>query len=62
MHFCPSILRSIKRTLAGRTGVIIAHRLKTVQRADLILILEEGKVIEFGPRQTLAENPSSRFF
>ncbi len=54
--------RAVERLFAGRTGVIIAHRLRTVQRADLILILENGKVAEFGPRQALAEDPSSRFF
>jgi ATP-binding cassette subfamily B protein len=46
---------------AGRTGVIIAHRLRTVQRADDILILEAGRVVEFGPRAALAADPQSRF-
>jgi ATP-binding cassette subfamily B protein len=41
--------------------LIIAHRLKTVQRADKIMILENGKILEFGDRQTLALDPSSRF-
>jgi ATP-binding cassette subfamily B protein len=41
--------------------VVIAHRLKTVQRADDILILEEGRVVEYGPRLRLAADPNSRF-
>ena len=45
----------------GRTGIIIAHRLKTVQRADDILILEDGRVVEYGPRLALAADPRSRF-
>jgi ATP-binding cassette, subfamily B, bacterial len=53
--------RAVDRLFAGRTGVVIAHRLKTVQRADDILILEEGRVVEYGPREALAADPSSRF-
>jgi ATP-binding cassette, subfamily B, bacterial len=44
-----------------RTAIIIAHRLSTVQRADDILILEDGCVVEFGERARLAADPSSRF-
>jgi len=54
--------RAIDRLLAGRTGIIIAHRLRTVQRADDILILEDGRVVEFGPRAALAADASSRFY
>ena len=53
--------RAIDRLLAGRTAIVIAHRLHTVSRADDILILEEGRVVEFGPRQQLADDPASRF-
>ncbi len=53
--------RAVDRLLAGRTGIIIAHRLHTVQRADDILILEEGRVVEYGPRAQLAADPTSRF-
>jgi ABC-type multidrug transport system fused ATPase/permease subunit len=47
---------------AGRTGVVIAHRLKTVQRADEILILENGSLVEYGARQRLAADSSSRYY
>ena len=53
--------RAIDTLLTGRTGIIIAHRLATVQRADTIMILEQGKCCEYGPRATLAHNPDSRF-
>lgn len=56
--------RAIDRLLHGgkpRTAIIIAHRLHTLQRADDILILHEGRVIEFGPRTALAADPDSRF-
>jgi ATP-binding cassette subfamily B protein len=53
--------RATARLLKGRTGIIIAHRLHTVQKADMILILEEGSVQEFGLRQDLLADPASRF-
>ncbi len=55
------IERTVDRLLIGRTGVIIAHRLATVQRADQILILENGRTIEYGSRENLANDPNSRF-
>ena len=56
------IERAIGRLLENRTAIVIAHRLKTIQRADQILILERGKVVEYGDRATLEQNPHSRFF
>ncbi|MEM7032035.1 MAG: ABC transporter ATP-binding protein [Chloroflexota bacterium] len=56
------IERAIDQLLANRTAIIIAHRLTTVQRADQILVLEAGKIAEYGPRTTLAQNPDSHFF
>jgi ATP-binding cassette subfamily B protein/ATP-binding cassette subfamily C protein len=53
--------RAVDRLLQGRTGIIIAHRLATVQRADQILILENGRIIEYGSRENLANDPNSRF-
>jgi len=44
-----------------RTGIVIAHRLGTVRRADEILILEDGQIAEYGPRSELERDPSSRF-
>ncbi len=52
---------AVDRLLGGRTGIVIAHRLATVARADTILILEEGRVVEYGPRAALAADPDSRF-
>ncbi|GAC1356338.1 MAG: ABC transporter ATP-binding protein [Herpetosiphon sp.] len=53
--------RAIKKLLQGRTAIIIAHRLTTVQRADEILILDHGRVVEYGSREALAQNATSRF-
>jgi ATP-binding cassette subfamily B protein len=54
--------QAIDRLLRDRTSIIIAHRLATVQRADDILILENGRVRELGPRAALAADPASRFY
>jgi ATP-binding cassette subfamily B protein/ATP-binding cassette subfamily C protein len=54
--------RAIGRLLRGRTAIVIAHRLATVQRVDEILILEEGRIAEHGDRQRLANDPASRFY
>lgn len=56
---------ALNRLLAGahgsRTCIIIAHRLATVQRADEIMILDEGRILEYGKRSALAADPTSRF-
>ncbi len=52
---------ALARLLAGRTGIIVAHRLATIDFADDILVLEEGRVREYGPRVALAADPDSRF-
>lgn len=44
-----------------RTAIIIAHRLATVQRADQILILDQGEIAEYGQREELLRDPDSRF-
>jgi ATP-binding cassette, subfamily B, bacterial len=53
--------RAVDRLLVNRTGIIIAHRLHTVHRADEILILEEGAAVEHGERTRLQRDPESRF-
>jgi len=55
------IERAVDRLLAGRTGIIIAHRLATVQRTDTILILDDGRIAEYGPQAELVGDPHSRF-
>ena len=52
---------ALGRLLDGRTGIIVAHRLATVAYADDILVLEDGRVREHGPRLALAADPTSRF-
>ncbi len=47
--------------LHGRTGIIIAHRLQTLERVDQILILEQGQILEYGSRIALSEDQNSRY-
>ena len=53
--------QAVDRLLRERSGIIIAHRLETVFRADVIMILENGCVAEYGPREQLINDPDSRF-
>ena len=53
--------RAFARLLEGRTGIIVAHRLSTFALADDILVLEDGSVLEHGPRLALAADPDSRY-
>lgn len=50
-----------ERALAGRTVVIIAHRLATLDRVDEVLVLERGQAVEHGRRADLVADPDSRF-
>ena len=49
------IQASMASLLAGRTTFVIAHRLSTIRRADLILLMDEGRVIERGTHQQLMQ-------
>jgi ABC-type multidrug transport system fused ATPase/permease subunit len=55
------IEQAIERLFAGRTAIVIAHRLATIQRVDDILIIEDGHIIEQGEREMLARDARSRF-
>jgi ATP-binding cassette subfamily B protein len=56
------IERAVDRLIQGRTAIVIAHRLATVQRADQIMILEGGRIREYGPRAALAGDPDSHYY
>ncbi|MEI4801814.1 ATP-binding cassette domain-containing protein [Bacillus sp. NPDC077411] len=52
---------ALDKLLKNRTCIIIAHRLSTLNRAQDILLLENGKVVEFGERKTLLEDESTKY-
>lgn len=47
------ILKNLRRSRAGRTTIIIAHRISTIQSADHILVLDEGRAAEYGSHEEL---------
>jgi ATP-binding cassette subfamily B protein len=47
------IQEALKRVMAGRTSIVIAHRLSTILAADLILVMDRGKIVERGTHEQL---------
>ena len=60
-HTERAIQRAVDRLAEGRTLVIVAHRLATVERVDEVMILDDGKIVEYGEREQLAKDSGSRF-
>ena len=50
------IQSAIDTIIHGRTSIVIAHRLSTVRNADLILVVDDGKIIEQGTHEELLQN------
>ena len=49
------IQKAMTKVMQGRTSFVIAHRLSTVREADLILVMDQGSIIEQGTHQSLLE-------
>jgi ATP-binding cassette subfamily B protein len=50
-----AVQRALKKVLAGRTSIVIAHRLSTVREADQILVVDQGHIVERGRHNELLE-------
>ncbi|MBV9291421.1 MAG: ABC transporter ATP-binding protein [Frankiales bacterium] len=53
------VVAAAERLLAGRTGILIAHRLSTTARADRVAVLASGRIVQQGERAALAELPGA---
>ena len=52
---------AVERLLRGRTAVVIAHRLETIQRVDAVAVLEGGRLVEHGQPAALAADAASHY-
>jgi ATP-binding cassette subfamily B protein len=55
------IQQAMERLMAGRTSIIIAHRLSTVRAVDRILVFEHGRIVEDGDHETLLERTNGHY-
>jgi ATP-binding cassette subfamily B protein/subfamily B ATP-binding cassette protein MsbA len=55
------VMTGVQRLMERRTGFIIAHRLSTVMKADLVAVMQGGRIVETGPPNTLLEDDQSHF-
>ena len=46
-------MENLEQFFKGKTAVVIAHRLSTIQKADLIVVMQKGKIVEQGTHQEL---------
>lgn len=51
------VQEALDKLMVGRTSFVIAHRLSTVQRADMILVMERGQIVERGTHRELLAHP-----
>ncbi|HMY09066.1 MAG TPA: ATP-binding cassette domain-containing protein, partial [Marmoricola sp.] len=54
-----AVQQALDTALSGRTSLVIAHRLSTVRKADLILVLEAGKIVQSGTHEQLIQMPGT---
>ncbi len=50
------ILNGLKRRMANRTSILIAHRVSTIMHCDFIMVLDDGKIMEWGQHENLLQN------
>lgn len=56
------VQQALDRVTRNRTTVVVAHRLSTIQNADVISVVHEGKIVEQGTHSSLVENKSGAYY
>ena len=56
------IQEALARCSVGRTVIVIAHRLSTVEKADRIVVINKGKVMQMGNHRALMQNSSGLYY
>jgi ATP-binding cassette subfamily B (MDR/TAP) protein 1 len=56
-----SVQEALDRVMVGRTTVVIAHRLSTIRNADMIAVVDGGRIVETGTHEQLMANPCSAY-
>uniref|UniRef100_A0A1D1XWC8 ABC transporter B family member 2 n=1 Tax=Anthurium amnicola TaxID=1678845 RepID=A0A1D1XWC8_9ARAE len=56
------VQQALDRVMRNRTTVVVAHRLSTIQNADVISVLQDGKIIEQGSHSSLVENKNGAYY
>ena len=55
------VQEALDRLMLGRTSVVVAHRLSTIQHADCIAVVQDGRILEKGTHTELLENTTSAY-
>jgi ATP-binding cassette subfamily B multidrug efflux pump len=55
------IQKATQKITHGRTSIVIAHRLATVQKADTIIVLDAGEIVEMGTHKELLKNNEGQY-
>ena len=56
-----AVQEALERLMRGRTTLVVAHRLSTVQHADRIVVLEAGQIVEIGDHASLLARPEGHY-
>ncbi|KAG5540149.1 hypothetical protein RHGRI_020397 [Rhododendron griersonianum] len=56
-----SVQEALDRVMVGRTTVVVAHRLSTIRNADVIAVVQSGKIVETGSHDELVSQPNSAY-